>query len=158
VQDLKKSYNRSLRIVRQLHQRATSEQDKQILEGMAGDLQFALSWMRSGRRPGNRRGIERRAAYQRERPIDPLILQTYYANPSSGKCTVTESDRERIEDALSVLTDREKEMYLMAKAGILSYHQIAESLEIAKSTVQDTVERAEKKIEKRINESLFCLA
>jgi RNA polymerase sigma factor (sigma-70 family) len=157
MDELIKKYRESLKIVHQLQLRASKEEDIRLLGGMASDLQYSLDWLRSGRRPGSKRGIERRAAYQRERPIDPMRLQTFYANPSAGKCTVTESDRERLEDALSVLTEREKEMYLMSKGGCLSYYQISEMLNVAKSTVQDTIERAEKKISQRINESLFCI-
>jgi DNA-directed RNA polymerase specialized sigma24 family protein len=157
MKELIKEYNKSLYLVRKLQLRSNSEKDKELLGSMASDLQYSLDWLKSGRRPGNRRGIERRAAYQRERPVDPMKLQTYYSNPSAGKCTVTESDRERLDDALSVLTEREKEMYLMSKAGCLSYYQISLMLNVAKSTVQDTIERSEKKIAKRINESLFCI-
>lgn len=156
MKDLIKEYNRSLYLVNNLRQFA-NETDGELLESMASDLRYSLEWLKSGRRPGNRRGIERRAAYQRERPIDPIHIQNFYANPIPEKCTVTDSDRARIEDALSVLTEREREVYLMAKGGCLSYSQIAEKLNVAKGTVQDTLERAEKKIIERVNTSIFCL-
>jgi RNA polymerase sigma factor (sigma-70 family) len=157
MDELIKKYRESLKIVRQLQLRADKEEDIRLLGSMASDLQYSLDWLRSGRRPGNKRGIERRAAYQRERPIDPVHIQNFVANPAKEKpCTVSDWDRERIEDAISVLTEREKEIYLMARGQCLTYEQIAAYLFICKSTVQTTVERAEKKISRRIQESLFC--
>jgi RNA polymerase sigma factor (sigma-70 family) len=157
MDELIKKYRESLKIVRQLQLRTNNEEDTRLLGGMASDLQYSLDWLRSGRRPGNKRGIERRAAYQREKPIDPVHIQNFVANPEKEKpCTVSDWDRGRIEDALSVLTHREREIYLMSRGQCLTYEQIAAYLFICKSTVQTTVERAEKKIAKRINESLFC--
>jgi RNA polymerase sigma factor (sigma-70 family) len=158
MDELIKKYRESLKIVRQLQLRANNEEDMRLLGGMASDLQYSLDWLRSGRRPGNRRGIERRAAYQRERPIDPVHIQNFVANPTKEKpCTVTDWDRQRIEDALSILTVREREIYLMARGQCLSYEQIAGYLFVCKSTVQTTVERADNKISKRTRQSLFCI-
>jgi RNA polymerase sigma factor (sigma-70 family) len=157
MDELIKKYRESLKIVRQLQLRANTEEDIRLLSSMASDLQYSLDWLRSGRRPGNKRGIERRAAYQREKPIDPMHIQNFVSNPAKEKpCTVSDWDRERIEDALSVLTQREREIYLMARGQCITYEQIAAYLFICKSTVQTTVERAEKKISRRIQESLFC--
>ncbi|WP_141536513.1 hypothetical protein [Bacillus cereus] len=50
------------------------EEEKKIFSGMISDLEFTLEWLRTGIRRGNRRGIERRAAYQRERACDPLLV------------------------------------------------------------------------------------
>ncbi|OAO83492.1 putative prophage LambdaBa01 positive control factor Xpf [Anoxybacillus flavithermus] len=70
---------------------------------------------------------------------------------------ITSWDRERIEDALSVLTEREREVYLMSRGYCLTYGEIANYLCISSSSVQTMIERAERKIKKRIKESLFCL-
>lgn len=140
--------------------------DKKIIEGIIEDLEFAISWMETGRLPGNKRGVERLAAYQRERPFDPLLMQKYFRNMDeqlyewddhNQEHSITSWDEERIEDALSVLSKREKEIYLMSRGQCLPYSQIAKYLGIKKATVQDTIKRAERKISKRINESLFCL-
>lgn len=42
---------------------------------MASDLQYALEWLKTAKWPGNRRGVERRAAYQCMLPVDPQLLQ-----------------------------------------------------------------------------------
>jgi DNA-binding CsgD family transcriptional regulator len=153
-----KEYKQSLNNVRKLKLKVDPESaDKSLLGNMASDLQYSLDWLQSGRCPGNRRGIERRAVYQRERPIDPIHIQNFVSNRAKeNPCTVSDWDRQRIEDALSILTEREKEMYLMARGTCLSYGQISIYLFVCKSTVQTTVERAERKIAKRISKSLFC--
>ena len=133
---------------------------------MISDLEYAIEWMKTGRRPGNKRGIERRAAYQRERPFDPILMQRYFRSMDDNEYewdkhqqehAITSWDRERIDDALSVLTEREKEIYLMSRGYCLSLGQIARFLDIKKTTVQNYIIRAEKKIGSRIQVSLFSV-
>jgi positive control factor len=164
MHNLIKEYKESLKVTRKMYDNAVDE-DKKIIAGMISDLEFAIEWMSTGRRPGNKRGIERRAAYQREKPFDPLLLQKYFRSSEpvykwddhEKEHVITEWDRQRIEDALSVLTDREREVYLMSRGYCLTYSEIANYLCISSSSVQTMIERAEKKIKKRIKESLFCL-
>lgn len=135
------------------------------LKEIISDLNYSIEWMETGRRPGLRRGIERRAAYQREKAMDPLIMQKYFHfeetefkwDIEKKYDSITSWDRERIIDALSVLTDCEREVYLMSRAKCISYREIANLLKISKSSVQMTIKRAEIKIGKRIRESLFCI-
>jgi positive control factor len=164
VNNLIQQYKESLRTARKMYSSATDE-DKKVIAGMIFDLEYAIEWMTSGRRPGNRRGIERRAAYQRERSFDPLLMQKYFRSSEQiyewddheKEDAITSWDRERIEDALSVLTKKEREVYLMSRGYCLTYSEIANYLCISSSSVQTMIERAEKKIKKRIQESLFCL-
>ena len=165
MQDLLKQYGSTLYTLEKA-KGSLSEEDQAIVSGMISDIRFTIEWLRTGKRPGARRGIERRAAYQRERPADPLVIQRYVRSTADGhnwtdlqqESCVTEWDRTRIEDALSVLTEREKEMYLMSRGNMLSFEQIANILVISKSTVQTTIERAEDKIAKQISQSLFSFA
>jgi positive control factor len=164
MEELLKQYKETLKETKKLLEKA-SDEDKKIIRGMISDLEFAIEWMTTGRRPGNRRGVERRAAYQREKPFDPLLMQKFFRSNEpvyewdnhEKEDVITSWDRERIEDALSVLTDREREVYLMSRGYCLTYSEIANYLCISSSSVQTMIERAEKKIKRRINESLFCL-
>lgn len=164
MQQLIEEYKQSLKAARGMYTKASNE-DKKIISGIISDLEFAIEWMTTGRRPGNRRGIERRATYQREKPFDPLLMQKFFRSSEpvyewdhhEKEDVITSWDRERIEDALSVLTDREREVYLMSRGYCLTYSEIANYLCISSSSVQTMIERAEKKIKRRINESLFCL-
>ncbi|APC46476.1 positive control sigma factor [Aeribacillus phage AP45] len=163
--DLIQQYSDALKQARKMYKTA-NEEDKKIISGMISDLVYALEWMKTSRMPGNRRGIERRAAYQREKPFDPLLMQRYFRSTDEDvyewddhlqEHKIDEWDRQRIEDALSVLTKREREVYLMSRGHCLSYSQIANYLCISKGAVQTMIERAEKKIAERKTESLFCL-
>lgn len=164
MEELLKQYRESLRSAKKLLKRA-SDEDKKIIRGIISDLEFAIEWMETSRMPGNRRGIERRAAYQREKPFDPLLMQKFFRSSEpvyewddhEKESVITEWDKQRIEDALSVLTDREREVYLMSRGYCLTYSEIANYLCISSSSVQTMIQRAEKKIKKRIKESLFCL-
>ncbi|BCB04783.1 sigma factor-like helix-turn-helix DNA-binding protein [Bacillus sp. KH172YL63] len=143
-----------------------SERDQSLLNGMIRDLKYSIEWMETGREPGSKRGVERLAAYQRERPLDPLLMQrffrsqgeTYVWDKAENESVISSAEKEVIEDALSVLTGKEKEVYLMSRGHCLSYSQIANYLCISSSSVQTMIERAEKKIIKRKNDSLFCLS
>jgi RNA polymerase sigma-70 factor (ECF subfamily) len=147
-------YRLTLKETKNLLEKASGEEED-IIKGIISDLEYTIEWMKSGRRPGNKRGIERRAAYQRERPMDPLIIQRYFRSTNEGiykwdnhveEDVISISDRLRIDQALTVLTEKEKEIYLMSRGHCLSYSQIARYLCVSRSSVQSTIERAENKL------------
>ncbi|PEO24951.1 RNA polymerase subunit sigma-24 [Bacillus toyonensis] len=164
MEELIKEYKQSLKTIKQAKERA-EEEEHMIYSEMISDLEFALEWMQTARRAGNRRGIERRAVYQREKVYNPLLMQRYCGGTYDNiyewdnhekEHTIGAWERIQLEDALSVLTVREKEIYLMHRGYCLSYGKIAESLVISRSTVQNMIERAGEKIVRQIKQSLFC--
>lgn len=126
------------------------------LNSMLSDVQLAIDWLRLGHNPGPRRGIHRLSLEQLTIPVDPMRLQSY-AQPSAcgSPTTLTDSERQQIDDALSVLSQREKECFILKYGLCLSLKQIAEELDLSKSTVQEYVENAERKIKEPIQASLF---
>ncbi|MDM5036157.1 sigma-70 family RNA polymerase sigma factor [Bacillus cereus] len=157
-------YNQTLCCIRECKADANKEYSK-VLSDMESDLVFAIEWMQTGRRPGNRRGIERRAAYQRERTVNPLLIQRYFRSIDADiyewddhaqEHALGEWEKIKLEDVLSVLTEREKEVYLMSRGYCLTYSEIACYLVVSRSTVQTLIERAEKKIARQVKESIFC--
>lgn len=129
---------------------AALESEMKTYGEMISDAEFILEWLETGRRPGNKRGIERRAAYQREWSVDPMKMQAYIAKTTAGGAVQAArlSDREidRIEFALGQLSPREKECYEMIRGNGLSYAEVAEMLDIQRGTVQAFVESAEDKL------------
>jgi len=123
-----------------------------------GDLQFALEWMMNGKMPGLIRGIERRSVYQNTKLMDPLDMQRYFRsneNPyewdkEEKEHVITLTDKEKIEKLLSVLTDTEREVFLMKKGNALSLDKIAYEWGISKQTVSKTLKRAEAKMAKHV--------
>lgn len=182
MEQLKKDYNKAIYQLKKMREQMDEESKEAygaIIGNMISDLQYALEWLSTGRRPGNRRGVERLAAYQREKPFDPLVIQQYfdsnYGNTyefigaASAQCfpsllgfdhlvptnKISKQDQDRIDHALSVLTEREKEIYIMSRGRCLPYKEIAMYLKISEGTVKSTIFRAEKKIAQQVNDDLI---
>lgn len=132
--------------------------ERQIIGEMIGDTEFVIEWLETGRRPGNKRGIERRAAYQREKLMDPIRMQAFVDRGTAGSpANLTEWQMGQIEDALCGLSERERECYVMAYGQCFSHAEIAELLGISKSSVDTHIKRAQQKISERVMNSLFLV-
>lgn len=82
------------------------EDDKKIIAGMISDLEYALEWLRSGRNPDARRGIDKHGVYL----MDPAVLEIlpvhkFYMDEAR---VISSCEKEIIEDALCTLTERER--------------------------------------------------
>lgn len=151
------NYKIALRIAHRAYRRADPD-DKKVISGMISDCEYAIEWLSSGRRPGNKRGIERRAAYQREKLVDPLKMQAYMKNSTAGSpSNLSDWERYKIQDALSRLTERERDCYVMAHGECFSFGQIANLLGISKGSVEEYIERAQRKISVDLETSLFLV-
>ncbi|HJF32807.1 MAG TPA: LuxR C-terminal-related transcriptional regulator [Sporosarcina psychrophila] len=128
--------------------------EKGILNSIISDLTFTIDWLKTGRQPGARRGIERTAAYDREKPFDPAVLERHF----STRQAETPWDRERTKEivwtkrdalimqmVLHKLSDRDRDILLMYEGG-KSQYEIAELLDMKRSTVQKAIRSAKKKI------------
>ena len=165
MRDLINEYKESLRKVRKAKETA-NEVDRSILSGMESDLEFAIKWMETGRMPGSRRGAERRAAYEKEWPADPFRMDMpgkYYrsvgavyvadfvSNYGIDEPEMDEDDAETIrlfiDDILSCLSEREREVFEMRHVAGLEYHEIAEELGISEVNVGVVLNNAKRKIE-----------
>jgi positive control factor len=129
---------------------------RQIIGEMISDVDFVIEWLETGRRPGNRRGIERQAAYQRERLMDPVRMQAFAARSTAGSpANITEWEHQQIEDALCELSERERECFELAYGQCFSHAYIAEMLNISVSSVETYIKRANAKVSERVKTSLF---
>lgn len=111
---------------------------------MVSNLDYAIEWLETGRRPGNKRGVERLAAYQREIPTD--VIEKYMQPTPPLEVGYTEQEWNHAEFILSMLTDRERECFEMYVVGQSSYREIGELLGINHKTVEENVKRAQNKI------------
>ncbi|GEC92415.1 hypothetical protein BBR01nite_47460 [Brevibacillus brevis] len=91
--------------------------------------------------------------------MDPVRMQAFVSRSTAGSpCNLTEWQRFQLEDALSSLTEREPECYVLTHGEGFSFDETARMLQISKSSVQTLVTRAQAKISDRVNSSLFlCL-
>lgn len=153
------NYQKSRKLADRAYEQAKAredEADKKVISGMVADCDYAIEWLRTGRRPGNKRGIERRAAYQREKLMDPLMMQAYVQKGNAGSpSNLSDWERFQIEDALTGLSERERECFVLSRGECFSYNDIAKMLGIKKASVKEYVERAQVKISKNLQNSLF---
>jgi RNA polymerase sigma-70 factor (ECF subfamily) len=156
---LKMSYRRTVRdLQRRLKELEEGDGDIKTIEEMISDCNYVIEWLHTGRRPGNRRGIERRAAYQREKLMDPVRMQAFVQRSTAGSpSNLSEWQLYQIEDALSVLSPRERECYVLAHGECFSHSAIAAMLNIGKDSVTEYISRAQKKISRELENSLFLV-
>ena len=134
------------------------EEDKEILGSMLSDVQLAIEWLQKGHDPGPRRGIHRRSGRQRTLTVDPLLMQSYAQPAACGSpTTLTDHERFQIDDALSTLSEREKQAYTLRYGLCFSIGQVALEMEVSRSSIQKMLERAEEKIKSNKENSLFLV-
>ncbi|MDK8182098.1 sigma factor-like helix-turn-helix DNA-binding protein [Paenibacillus sp. UMB4589-SE434] len=165
LRDQRRAYMAQLTVITTLQNERTNiekeiallDKDIKLLSEMISDREYDLEWMETGRRPGNKRGVERLAAYQRERAVDPIRMQAYIAKTSGGGAVQahTLSDREidKVEFALGQLSPRERECYELVRGNGFSYGETANLLGLEKSTIQWFVEAADTKLRHHINQA-----
>lgn len=128
------------------------EQDKTIISGMESDLVFAINWMLTSRRPGSRRGIERRSSAQLTKLIDPCLLQNIYpGEPDEYSWDDEASQGEflkelKVKEVLAVLTKKQKDMFVMIRGQGLTIGETAKQLNLSRQAVRQALIRAERKI------------
>lgn len=127
VRDLDR-YRRSL-------DRTDPDQDDEArtISGMLSDMRYALDWMRRGRRPGSRKGADRRDIYRRRELLASAV-------------PLTDEERRKMLDCVAVMTERELTCWLLHMAHGLTYAEIGDRLGLARRTVQQYVERARNKV------------
>jgi RNA polymerase sigma factor (sigma-70 family) len=159
MKDLLMEYKESLRKIRVLKakhpQRKVNRSPEEdirygYLSNMETSLNFVIQWLSTGRQPGNIRGVERMDAYRREVLCDPLWFQEEscdYRLPVKSEGSLPDPRRyKKVEEALSILTDREKEVFKMSRGEGFSFQEIAELLGISRGAVGALIHRAEKRL------------
>jgi RNA polymerase sigma factor (sigma-70 family) len=148
IAELEASYRATYRSLLEAKERAAAFEERDLICDMMSDVQYAIEWMRTGTVPGHRRGIERRATCQREQLTDPCLLPLY----AERHCThphasiITHEQRQHLENALCVLSARERECFELHYGTGYSYHDIAALLGLKKGTVQYYVQTGQKKL------------
>ena len=113
-------------------------EEAKTVSGMLSDMRYALDWMRRGRRPGSRKGAERRDIYRRREllaRVEPL----------------TEEERRRLIDCVAVMTERELACWLLHMAHGLTQNEIADRMNISRASVRVYLERAKRKVQEKIS-------
>jgi len=150
------SVKKEIRVLKALRTLNTEKAEREIIGGMASECEYVHEWLNTGRRPGNKRGIERRSAYQREKLIDPIRMQAFVANSTAGSpANLSDMEKFQLESALALLSERERECYVMAHGQGFAHSDISIMLNISKNSVKAYIDRAQKKISMETQSSLF---
>ncbi|MBB6674515.1 RNA polymerase subunit sigma-24 [Cohnella nanjingensis] len=135
-----------VRTMEEMNEVLALDRERRIVIEMIASCSYVIDWLESGRRPGNRRGIERRAGYQREVLTDPSKLQASRSGDRAADGPEAELRRVRLEAALRGLTERERDCFTLALGEGFSYAEVARLLDISKSSVGTYIIRAQRKI------------
>lgn len=128
----------------------------QDLKGMISDVNFAIEWLRTGRQPGTKRGVDRRSVYQNTVLLDPMIMANFSnAYNSRSGSTISEEERHRLEEVLGILSQQERECYVLSYGQCYSHADIAKALAISKGAVDKYVQRAHAKVSAGWQGTLF---
>lgn len=129
--------------------------DKTQINSMIRELTVVIKWLKSGRDPYERRGNDRRSAYQRRALINMDLFPSLDIVPDSLKeienKTLTNDDKELIADILIALSERERECYLLHHVNLLTFEEIARELKLSRGAVQSYIERARRKIKEKVS-------
>lgn len=138
--------------------------DLTILNAMISSLKFSIDWMATGRMPGSMRGIDNRAAYDREIPFELNVMQRF---PDETTVNLYERTEEELEDEqqshmqkeeiaksiLSTLNKRERDV-LQLISNKYTQQECAEMLGVSQQSISKTIANYERKIK---NEGWFML-
>lgn len=170
MKELIHEYRESLKLIREARKDyprsgerdERQEEDYRTLGNMQRELEFVVKWLTTGRDPSGHRGADRLAAYEREWAHDPLwfqekehLIRPLYL-PAEGK-DLPEPARFRLESVMSTLSPREKEVFIMSRGEGFSSEEISKMLGISSGAVRTMIHRAEEKIAKEKENSLFLI-
>jgi RNA polymerase sigma-70 factor (ECF subfamily) len=129
---------------------AADPEDKKIIGGMIRDMEYAVKWMESGRDPERKHAD---ADKSRVYYYDPAVLCEIGKTLYPYEWNDNPSNDERVSSFLGAcLTKREEDVYRLYIGEGMSMAKIGELLHIAKTSVQNLVERAENKIDQERNQ------
>ena len=156
-QDLiKEKQVKEIHTVEDLERESVIKSNRSLISGMISEMQDDIQHMKTGKRPGNKRGAENLAAYQREISIDPArflyIEDVQEEEKSEEDVKLLES---AVEELLWFLSKREKDLYMLYAAYNFSVHEIADLTELTEGTVSKVLDRAKKKVAKNIEVEAF---
>lgn len=120
------------------------EDELRVVEDMIADLHYGMEWMRTGREPHRRRGIDIHDAYSRSILMDMELLPA--STTVRQELRATEEQKIKLVQILMKLSTRERQCFLLHTSHRMSMTEIGKELSISKAMVQKSIERARVKI------------
>lgn len=151
--EYKETLKNTKALLKRLKENEACEEDLSNVRSWISNLEFTIKWIRTGRQPGATRGIERRAAYDREVPVEPYWIQlnkdsnveVFELEVSEEEIEKDEMKQDLIKEIMKVLDKREKEVFEMS-SNKLSQYKIADMLGISRDEVKVIISRCKRKI------------
>lgn len=128
--------------------------DKSQINSMIREISDVIKWLKTGRDPFAIRGIDRRSAYQKRVLYDMDLFPSLDILPDSMQeidRELTNEEKELVADILLVLSPRERTCFLLHHVNLLSFEEIAQELNLSKSSVQSYIQRARNKIKNKVS-------
>lgn len=127
------------------------KRDKGIVNSMIRSTSEIIDWIETGVNPYFRQGIDRRHNYDiiylGQMDLIPDISEQLKSEREELR-RLSREEKELITQVLKTLTDRERECFILHVAAGHSMYETGKILGIAKTTVQNHIEKARVKIEK----------
>lgn len=148
LQDLLEQYRGTRRHCRKMAEK-TEGSDREHWGAMARDCEYIIRWLETAKDPDRYKGIENPNAYHREIPVDPqkFPFDHYWGEEDNE---TRPEDEETIDlfmdDLLSCLSEREREVYEMRHGAMMEYHEIAAVVGMSEGGVYNLLKRAGKKL------------
>jgi RNA polymerase sigma factor (sigma-70 family) len=121
------------------------QEELNTVSGMIADMNYALEWLSSGRRPWTRRGIDSRDAYRRAALMDMDLFPAVDFEPDEVE--ITHERKRQLVNVLLKMSKRERQCYLLHMAQGLSLAEIAKELNVSKASIQTHINRARGKVQ-----------
>jgi RNA polymerase sigma-70 factor (ECF subfamily) len=139
LEDLIREYRKSLRLLR-------SAKTKPMFCGsMVSDVEFAIEYMATGHIPGTKWTVARWPLRKREIPVDPIMMARFVQNREPIAAAPDHVVR-LLESLLKSLSPLERDAYELVRGRGYSFTQAGKLIGCNKGSVQNFVQRAEKKI------------
>lgn len=139
-------------------------QDLKQFNSMIADMSFSLEWLKTGRQPGVYRGVDEKSVYQRRSYenidlIPDIEIQLREENDINKKhLFMTKEEKIILADILASFSLRERQCYILHVAQKRSMSDIANELGVSKSMVQQSIRRAKRKVQERVEKDSMIYA
>lgn len=136
------------------------KQEVSLISNMITSTTYALNWLMSGKCPDNVTSIENYSYDQRTIEIDPHLLSSIYSTDDSLQQQVPETNPEdlfMVESALSTLSPKEREAFVLFEGYQHSIATVAEMMKVETSTVNTMLRRARHKIKANKEADIFLV-
>lgn len=123
-------------------------EDKKLINSMITSTTDIIHWLETGRSPYYEQGIDINSAYhvQHLSNMDLIPDITEQITQEREPLTLTSEQKRVIKKVFDALSDRERDCFILHEARGLSMSQVGDQLGIAKTTVQNHVENARRKV------------